>query len=70
VWQLDLATSGKGGIGPFIGLCAVFACFGITHAIVQGGVCGELSFMCPKFIQVGLPNKLYIFLVSVLKIIV
>ncbi|KAK2447164.1 equilibrative nucleotide transporter [Trifolium repens] len=48
---LDLATSGKGGIGPFIGLCAVFGCFGITHAFVQGGVCGELSFMCPKFIQ-------------------
>lgn len=48
---LDLATSGKGGIGTFMGLCALFGCFGITHAVVQGGVCGELAFMCPEFIQ-------------------
>ncbi|XP_045825339.1 equilibrative nucleotide transporter 3-like [Trifolium pratense] len=51
VLVLDLATSGKGGIGTFVSLCLLFACFGITHAIVQGGVCGELSFMCPRFIQ-------------------
>ncbi|KAK7317423.1 hypothetical protein RJT34_01645 [Clitoria ternatea] len=48
---LDLATSGKGGIGPFIGLCVLSACFGIAHAHVQGGVSGDLSFMCPEFIQ-------------------
>jgi len=69
---LDLATSGKGGIGTFIGLCTIFACFGIAHAVVQGGVSGELAFMCPEFIQVGLSNKLikYIFfLVSIVEII-
>ncbi|GAU39305.1 hypothetical protein TSUD_119100 [Trifolium subterraneum] len=48
---LDQTTSGKGGIGTFIGLCAIFACFRITHAFVQGGVTGELSFMCSEFIQ-------------------
>ncbi|XP_027188869.1 equilibrative nucleotide transporter 3-like [Cicer arietinum] len=51
VLLLDLATSGKGGIGPFIGLNVLFACFGVTHAFVQGGVSGELAFMCPEFIQ-------------------
>ncbi|KEH17900.1 putative equilibrative nucleoside transporter [Medicago truncatula] len=48
---LDLATSGRGGIGTFSGLCTFFACFGIAHALVQGGVSGELSSMCPEFIQ-------------------
>jgi equilibrative nucleoside transporter 1/2/3 len=49
---LDLATSGKGGIGPFIGLCVLSACFGVADAHVQGGMLGDLSFMCPEFIQV------------------
>jgi hypothetical protein len=67
---LDLATSGKGGIGTFIGLCAFFACFGIAHALVQGGVSGELSSMCPEFIQVGLPIEVHVFfLVSIVEII-
>ncbi|KAK7313846.1 hypothetical protein VNO77_39048 [Canavalia gladiata] len=48
---MDLATSGKGGIGPYIGLCAFSARFGIAHAHVQGGMIGDLSFMCPEFIQ-------------------
>lgn len=50
--QLDLATTGKGGVGPFIGICAIVACFGIADAHVQGGMVGDLSFMCPEFIQV------------------
>ncbi|XP_039016133.1 equilibrative nucleotide transporter 3-like [Hibiscus syriacus] len=48
---LDLATSGKGGVGSFIGLCAIVGCFGVADALVQGGVVGEISFMLPEFIQ-------------------
>ncbi|KAK6917443.1 Equilibrative nucleoside transporter [Dillenia turbinata] len=48
---LDLATSGKGGIGPYVGICAIVACFGIADAYVQGGMVGDLSFMNPDFIQ-------------------
>ena len=51
---MDLATSGKGGIGPFIGLCVLSACFGVADAHVQGGMVGELSFMCTEFIQVDI----------------
>ncbi|KAI4296596.1 hypothetical protein L6164_036544 [Bauhinia variegata] len=51
VLVLDLATSGKGGIGPYIGLCAISACFGIADAHVQGGMVGDLALMCPEFIQ-------------------
>ncbi|KAL0012630.1 hypothetical protein SO802_007738 [Lithocarpus litseifolius] len=51
VLVLDFATSGKGGIGPFIGLCVLSACFGVADAHVQGGMLGDLSFMCPEFIQ-------------------
>ncbi|KAI3957581.1 hypothetical protein MKW92_027745 [Papaver armeniacum] len=48
---LDLATSGKGGIGTFIGICLVSAAFGVADAHVQGGMIGDLSFMCPEFLQ-------------------
>ncbi|KAK4859056.1 hypothetical protein QYF36_026112 [Acer negundo] len=48
---LDLGTSGKGVIGPFLGICAIVACFGVASAHVEGGMVGDLSFMCPKFIQ-------------------
>ncbi|KAJ8761718.1 hypothetical protein K2173_004527 [Erythroxylum novogranatense] len=49
--QLDLATSGKGGIGPFLGICVIVAAFGVADAHVQGGMVGDLSLMCPEFIQ-------------------
>ncbi|XWS19508.1 hypothetical protein CRYUN_Cryun31cG0022100 [Craigia yunnanensis] len=48
---LDLATSGRGGIGPFIGICAIVGSFGVADAHVQGGMVGDLSFMLPEFIQ-------------------
>ncbi|KAK0573585.1 hypothetical protein LWI29_010271 [Acer saccharum] len=48
---LDLGTSGKGGIGPFLGTCAIVACCGVAIALVEGGMVGDLSFMCPEFIQ-------------------
>lgn len=48
---LDLATSGRGGIGTFIGICAISAAFGVADAHVQGGMIGDLSFMEPAFIQ-------------------
>jgi equilibrative nucleoside transporter 1/2/3 len=48
---LDLATKGRGGIGPYIGLCAVVASFGLADATVQGGMIGDLSLMCPELVQ-------------------
>ncbi|GLT45943.1 hypothetical protein SLA2020_197370 [Shorea laevis] len=48
---LDLATSGKGGVGPFVGVCAIVAAFGVADAHVQGGMVGDLSFMQPEFMQ-------------------
>jgi equilibrative nucleoside transporter 1/2/3 len=51
---LDLATSGKGGLGTFIGICAISGAFGVADAHVQGGMVGDLSFMQPEFIQVSI----------------
>ncbi|KAJ0016450.1 hypothetical protein Pint_10770 [Pistacia integerrima] len=48
---LDLATSGKGGLGPFLGICAIVVIFGVADAHVEGGMVGDLSFMCPEFMQ-------------------
>ncbi|KAI5660746.1 hypothetical protein M9H77_20069 [Catharanthus roseus] len=48
---LDLATSGRGGIGTFIGICCISGAFGVADAHVQGGMVGDLSFMLPEFIQ-------------------
>uniref|UniRef100_A0A7N0VA11 Uncharacterized protein n=1 Tax=Kalanchoe fedtschenkoi TaxID=63787 RepID=A0A7N0VA11_KALFE len=48
---LDLGTSGGGGIGPYLGVCALVGAFGIADALVQGGMVGDLAFMCPEFIQ-------------------
>ena len=50
---MDLATSGKGGLGPFIGICAISGAFGIADAHVQGGMVGDLSFMQPELLQVN-----------------
>ncbi|KAJ0054591.1 hypothetical protein Pint_02141 [Pistacia integerrima] len=51
VSTLDLATSGKGGLGTFIGICAISGAFGVADAHVQGGMVGDLSFMGPELIQ-------------------
>ncbi|GAB4826833.1 Epsin-3, clathrin recruitment and traffic between the Golgi and endosome [Ancistrocladus abbreviatus] len=48
---LDLATSGRGGLGTYVGLCAISATLGVAHALVLGGMVGDLSFMCREFIQ-------------------
>ncbi|CAH8301501.1 unnamed protein product [Eruca vesicaria subsp. sativa] len=48
---LDLTTRGRGGIGPYIGLCAIVASLGLADATVQGGMIGDLSLMCPELIQ-------------------
>ncbi|KAK4255432.1 hypothetical protein QN277_008435 [Acacia crassicarpa] len=48
---LDLATSGKGGLGTFIGICVFSAAFGIADAHVQGAMVGDLAFMHPDFMQ-------------------
>ncbi|KAL2341969.1 hypothetical protein Fmac_009909 [Flemingia macrophylla] len=57
VIAVDLATSGKGAIGAYIGICVLAACLGIADAQVEGGMVGDLCFMCPEFIQVGYVNK-------------
>ncbi|CAE5966718.1 unnamed protein product [Arabidopsis arenosa] len=51
VLVLDLATSGRGGIGSFIGVCVISAAFGLGEAHVLGGMIGDLSMMTPKFLQ-------------------
>ncbi|OIV99223.1 hypothetical protein TanjilG_06528 [Lupinus angustifolius] len=51
VLVLDLATSGRGGIGTFIGICVISGAFGIADAHAQGGMVGDLSYMLPEFIQ-------------------
>lgn len=51
VLVLDLATSGKGGIGTFLGICVISGVFGVADAHVQGGMIGDLSYMKPEFIQ-------------------
>lgn len=48
---LDLASSGKGGIGNFIGIGAIAGSFGVADALLQGGMVGDLFFMCPEFLQ-------------------
>jgi len=50
--QLNLATSGRGGIGSFIGVCVISAAFGLADAHVYGGMIGDLSMMTPEFLQV------------------
>ncbi|KAM3697313.1 hypothetical protein ACJW31_06G102800 [Castanea mollissima] len=48
---LNLATSGKGGLGPFIGICIICAALGVDDGHVHGGMLGELFFMQHEFIQ-------------------
>ncbi|KAL6525380.1 Epsin-3, clathrin recruitment and traffic between the Golgi and endosome [Orobanche hederae] len=48
---IDLATSGRGGLGNYIGICAFVATSGVADAFVQGGMVGDLAFMCPEFMQ-------------------
>ncbi|GFP98443.1 equilibrative nucleotide transporter 3 [Phtheirospermum japonicum] len=48
---IDAATSAGGGLGCYIAICALVASFGVASAHVEGGVLGELSFMCPEFVQ-------------------
>ncbi|MQM18340.1 hypothetical protein Taro_051329 [Colocasia esculenta] len=55
---LDLATSGRGGIGAFIGVCIISGAFGVADAHVQGGMVGDLSLMCPEFIQARILGQL------------
>ncbi|TVU06611.1 hypothetical protein EJB05_49835, partial [Eragrostis curvula] len=48
---LDVATPRRGGMAPFVGTCAIAASFGVANGHVQGGMSGDLSLMCPEFIQ-------------------
>lgn len=51
VLVLNLASSGRGGLGTFIGICVISGAFGVADAHVQGGMVGDLSFMQPELIQ-------------------
>lgn len=59
-FQLDVGTSGRGGIAPFVGICIIAAVFGIADGHVQGGMTGDLSLMCPEFIQVTLWKNIFL----------
>ncbi|KAF8669240.1 hypothetical protein HU200_051572 [Digitaria exilis] len=48
---LDVATSGRGGAATFAGLCTIAAVFGIAEGHAEGAMAGDLSLMCPEFIQ-------------------
>lgn len=50
--QVDLASSGNGGIGNYIIILLLVGVFGLADALVQGGVAGDLSYMDPTFVQV------------------
>lgn len=50
--QVDLASSGNGGIGNYILVLLLVGGFGLADALVQGGVVGDLSYMDPTFVQV------------------
>ncbi|XP_028057452.1 uncharacterized protein LOC114261382 [Camellia sinensis] len=52
--QLGSVTSGKEDIGNYTGICIIVATLGVADGHVQGGMVGDLSFMCPTFIQVSL----------------
>ncbi|KAI3879189.1 hypothetical protein MKW98_028756, partial [Papaver atlanticum] len=49
--QLDVATSGGGGLGKYTDLCLIVEIVGIAEGYVEGGMFGDLSFMCPEFLQ-------------------
>lgn len=48
---VDLATSGHGGVGPYVGVCALVSGLGIADGVAQGALVGDLSFMEPIYIQ-------------------
>ena len=53
----------KRGIGNYIGICIIVAVFGTADAHIEGGMVGDLSLMCPEFIQVKdccIPSSFYL----------
>lgn len=62
---MNSATSGKGGLGIFIVICAISGAFGVADAHVQGGMVGDLSYMHPEFIQVGLCDRIIVKLLKI-----
>ncbi|PWA43682.1 equilibrative nucleotide transporter 3 [Artemisia annua] len=48
---LYLATSGKGGMGKYVGICLLVLVSSIADAHIQGGMIGNLAFMCSEFVQ-------------------
>ncbi|WCJ41539.1 Equilibrative nucleotide transporter 3 [Euphorbia peplus] len=57
---LDVFTSGKGGIIPFLLICGITAHFGVAESLIHGGMSGDLACMCPEFLQIqnfGMENS-------------
>ncbi|KAI3855022.1 hypothetical protein MKX03_018416, partial [Papaver bracteatum] len=48
---IPIATSGNGGLATYIGLCCIAVIVGLGDGCVEGGMLGDLSLMCPEFIQ-------------------
>ncbi|MCL7029129.1 hypothetical protein MKW94_011794 [Papaver nudicaule] len=48
---LDLATSGGGGFWSFICLCLIVVVVAVAQGSQEGGLFGDLSLMCPEFMQ-------------------
>ncbi|MCL7035066.1 hypothetical protein MKW94_006220 [Papaver nudicaule] len=51
---MDLATSGGGGLGKFVGLCFVVVIVAMAEGTLEGGLFGDLSYMCPELMQIFL----------------
>ncbi|KAK3125355.1 hypothetical protein QOZ80_7BG0603790 [Eleusine coracana subsp. coracana] len=48
---VDAASRGTGSVSAFVSICFIAGGFGIADGHVQGGLTGDLSFMCPEFLQ-------------------
>ncbi|GJN32710.1 hypothetical protein PR202_gb21232 [Eleusine coracana subsp. coracana] len=51
LFPVDAASRGTGSVSAFVSICFIAGGFGIADGHVQGGLTGDLSFMCPEFLQ-------------------
>jgi solute carrier family 29 (equilibrative nucleoside transporter), member 1/2/3 len=54
---VDVASSGGGGVAAFVAICLIAGGLGVADGHVQGGLTGDLSLMCPEFLQVPFFKK-------------
>lgn len=53
-----MATSGHGGVVPYVGVCVLIAGLAIADGTAQGALVGDLCFMDPTYIQVILKSPI------------